>query len=137
MIRHRVFLAYIRTIVTMQNVKLTPGRKSPGIIPGILICAADLWHTTLWVQFCLVRNFEASKNTTKILYPQNLSLSLKGKCKCVYGCWHVYTCACVLLFQWYQHRLPVYLTNHLFFTWLGIFLRPTSPCVSCDIMYVS
>lgn len=95
MIRHGVFLAYIRTTVTMQNVRLTPVRKPPESIPGILICAADLWHTTLWVQFCLVRNFETSKNKTKILYPKNLSLNLKGKCKCVYGCWHVYTCAYV------------------------------------------
>ena len=89
---HRVFFVYIMTTVTMQSVKLTPVRKPPERIPGILIYAAYLWLITLGVQFCLVRNFGASKNTIKILYPKYLSFNLKKNWMYMCMCMYVYMC---------------------------------------------
>ena len=101
MIPHRVFLVYIMTTVTMQSVKLTLVRKPPERIPGILIYATYLWLTTLVVQIFQVRNFGASKNTVKILYPKYLLYNLKKKWIFMYVCMYVrvcvwmYVCVCV------------------------------------------
>lgn len=97
MIPHRVFLVYIMTTVTMQSVKLTLVRKPPERIPGILIYAAYLWLTTLVVQIFQVRNFGASKNTIKILYPKYLLYNLKKKWMCMYVCMNVCMCVCMYL----------------------------------------
>ena len=95
MIPHRVFLVYIMTTATMHSVKLTLVRKPPERIPGILIYAAYLWLTTLAVQIFQVRNFGASKNTIKILYPKYLLYNLKKKWMCMYVCMNVCMCVCV------------------------------------------
>ena len=97
MIPHRVFLVYIMTTATMHSVKLTLVRKPPERIPGILIYAAYLWLTTLAVQIFQVRNFGASKNTIKILYPKYLLYNLKKKWMCMYECMNVCMCVCMYL----------------------------------------
>ena len=108
MIPHRIFLVYIMTTATMHSVKLTLVRKPPERIPGILIYAAYLWLTTLAVQIFQVRNFGASKNTIKILYPKYLLYNLKKKWMCMYVCMNVCMCVCVCT--------CVYMYMHIYIT---------------------
>lgn len=97
MIPHRVFPVCVMTTVTMQSVTLTLVRKPLERIPGILIYAVYLWHTTWGVRLCseILKQVKIQPKFSN-QHISHLTWKRNGH-MCAYMCLHVYAHICYSL----------------------------------------